>query len=368
MAEIDWTTFAQGLGEYFRGVQSDITQRETEERAKKHQLQMAREMQSISLEGLSKQLDIQEPSKIAANNRLLENSRTLAQEADQRQRAFIKWGENRNKKLNIFAGSEGWADAIDRARKGKGLSEVEIMKMEDSILRAKAGEAVDPSAFEALTAFDRLPIMDLLKQNNMRVEEHKIKMGEIQRNITQNQELMDYRRRQEEVRARTEERYVVSAGEISAQRQEAKDIRREATAKKDEKEFSDHFSGLMNELMEEKVLNSKGKFRIDTPGRLKKDVRKPLFDPRTGELDQKVLGKLLERHPTFAIKFQRLFQLQGNVMKSQAMRDGVTPQAPQEPTGEAGIPEGWIERIMKLEGLTKEEAIAAYKRLKRQER
>ena len=111
---------------------------------------------------------------------------------------------------------------------------------------------------------------------------------------------------------------------------------------------------------------SKGKFRIDTPGRLKKDVRKSLVNPKTGEIDQEVLGKLLERHPTFANKFQRLFQLQGNVMKSQAMRDGIIPP---QPTGEGvGIPEEWIRNAMQQKGLTREEAIAVYKRYMRKQK
>jgi len=293
MAEIDWTTFAQGLGEYFRGVQSDIQQREDEKRKEATQLRMAREMQTISLEGLSKQLDIQEPSKEKASARLLENQQALARTADQINRDFTTWSEDRNKKLNIFAGSEGWADAIDRARKGKGLSEVEIMKMEDAILRAKAGEAVDPSAFEALTAFDRLPIMDLLKQNNIRVEEHQRVIGEIQRNITQNQELISYRKRQERLAAEREERLGISAEQMSIQRWAKMRTELDTAVEKAATTFDDYRSELLGELEEADKINAKGEAFATIGGR--KKIK--LIDPDTGEVNEEAKEEFVKKYP-----------------------------------------------------------------------
>ena len=63
-------------------------------------------------------------------------------------------------------------------------------------------------------------------------------------------------------------------------------------------------------------------------------MKEPLYNMETGEINQWVLTELLKKHPTFGIKFQRLFTLQGNVMRSEAMRDeftpGISPELQQE--------------------------------------
>jgi len=357
MAEIDWTTFAQGLDEYFRGVQSDITQRETEKRMEAQQYRMAREMQDISLEGLSKKLDIEEPSKIRAEKRLLENNRMLAEEADQRQRASIEWGEDRNKKLNIFAGSEGWADAIERARKGKDLSEVEIMKMEDAILRAKAGEAVDPSAFEALKPFDRLPLMELLNENNRRVEEHQRIMGGIQRNITQNEELISYRKQQERIAAEREERLGVSAEQMNIKRWAEMRSKLDTDVEKAATTFDKYRTELFTELEDTNKINAKGEAFATIGG--KKKIK--LIDPDTGELNEKAVEKFVGKYTRYRGRFKRLKELRGHVETRNQRRDEFFGGEPAGAGAEIEVPEEEIRAAMEM-GLTREQAVEQYRK------
>ena len=358
MAEIDWTTFAQGLDEYFRSVQSDITQRETEKRAQTHQLHMAREMQNISLEGLSKQLDIQEPFKKDADARLLANQEKLAGVADQINRDFTMWSEDRDKKLNIFAGSEGWAAAIDRARKGKDLSEIDIMKMEEAIIRVRKGEVVDISAFEALTPFDRLPIMDLLKQNNIRTEEHQRIMKEIQRNITQNQELISYRKRQERIAAEREVRLGASAEQMSIQRWAAMRGKLDTDVEKAATTFNEYRSELLGELEGANKINAKGEAFATIGGKKKKK----LIDPDTGEVNEEAKETFVKRYPRYRGRFKRLDELRRNVGIRNLRRDEFFGGEPAGiPTGgEKDIPEAEIQKGMEA-GLTREEAIQWYR-------
>lgn len=361
----DWTGFAEDIGKQVLSIQSGIQQRADEKRAEARQLHMAREMQDISLEGLSKQLDIQEPFKDKADARLLERSRTLANEADQRQRAFAEWSEDRNKKLSMFAGSTGWTEAIKRARAGKDLSEVEIMKMEENILEVIAGKIIDPSAFEALKPFDRIPIMEILNESNDEIRKHQEVMSQNALATSRLEELMSYRKRQERIAAEREERLGVSAEQMSIKRWAEMKGKLDTAVEKAATTFDKYRTELLTELEGNDKINVKGEAFATIGGR--KKVK--LIDPDTGEVNKEAMEKFVKAYPRYRGRFRRLTELREHVKTRNERRDeffgGEPAGKPIEEVSEEGIPAGWIENMMKEEGLTREQAIAAYKRFKR---
>ncbi len=74
MAEFDWEGFGEEISKTIGRAQADIQQREDEKRMESRQLRMAREMQDISLEGLNKKLEIEEPFKVKLDQRLGERA------------------------------------------------------------------------------------------------------------------------------------------------------------------------------------------------------------------------------------------------------------------------------------------------------
>lgn len=317
----DWTTFAKEIGEDFDKAGAGIRQRAYEKRAEARELRMAREKQGIALEGLEERLKIEEPFKELSDERIMERQKELAKYGKQLQMQYNEWETTRNRGLDIFSGSEGYQKAIEDARKEGGLSEVAIMKMEGAIMEARAGGLPDISYFEGLQPHARLQIMDLLKQNKQRAEQFQMQKQRLENEALQLQSILQNRE------------------ELRKQREQLGDVRGmaamntlNANVDKAEKAHHEGFRELMNDLTEADILKE-GKFRVDTPGRLKKDPRLPLLDAETGEVNEETLKKLLTKYPNYAPRFKRLFQLQAKVMREHTIRDAFTSE---EPTGETG--------------------------------
>jgi len=292
-----WDIFAEEIGRVGQRAGARVAQRGIEKRAEERAYRMHEE-----------RLKIEEPFKELESERIVERQKELARERTELQKGLIEWQGQLGRELDIFAGSEGYQKAIETARKEGGLSQVAVMRMEDSIMRARRGELPDISDFEGLPPFDRLKIMDLLKQNQMIMTTTQQKQQDLD---------MEAIALQSEIETRGRGLVDVKRGlDITAKL---------ATNVEDaEKEFHKHRSELMTELRDRDVIDNKGNFKVAW----KKNPS--LIDTKTGEIDQEVLGMLLEKYPVYALRFQRLIQLQGNVMRHHMIREQYTAEAPTE--------------------------------------
>jgi hypothetical protein len=176
--------------------------------------------------------------------------------------------------------------------------------------RGEVPDEKDMAVFEALDPFDRLPFMDLFKQNQM-----------IMTTTQQKQQDLDMEA-------------IALQSEIETRGRGLVDVKRglDITAKlatnveNAEKEFHKHRSELMNDLVKADVINKKGQLKV----KLRRDKFFSLIDTKTGEINQEVLDMLLEKNPVYTLRFQRLIQLQGNVMKHHMIREQYTAEAPTE--------------------------------------
>lgn len=325
-----WDIFAEEIGRVGERAAAGVRQRDINKRAEERALRMH-----------EKRLQIEEPFKELESERILDRQKEIATERVELQKGLEEWRGELSRGLDIFAGSEGYQEAMKTARKEGGLSQVAVMRMEDSIMRARKGEVPDLSDFEGLPPFDRLKIMDLLKQNQMIMTETQQKQQKLDNEAMQLQSILQNR----EELARQREQMAGKRGlDI---------ITKLDTGVRDaEEEFSKYRSELLEELTP-KIIDTKGRLKIG--GLVKKNPF--LINFKTGDLDQEVLGMLLKKHPRYTFRFQRLLQLQANVMKGQAMRDQFTGA---EPT-EAEVPEEEIRAAMEM-GLTREQAIEQYRK------
>ncbi len=356
-AEFDWEGFGEEISKTIgRGI-SDIQQQEDEKRLEQRQLRIAKEMQNISLEGLNKKLEIEEPFKKDADARLLKNRQILAEEADGRQRAFIEWQEEFSQGIDIFSGSEGYQKAIEKAQKEGGLSQVSIMKMEESIMRAKAGQPADIAEFDGLNPFDRMKVMDLVKRNNLNIQEHQRKMSEITLRIRQNDELISYRKNQERLARQREERLVTGAGLALGRQLSAERTRLDTAVEKAEKTFSDFRTELFTELEDTNKINAKGEAFATIGGR--KKIK--LIDPETGELNEKAVETFVKKYTRYRGRFKRLKELRKSKDVRNERRDEFFGGEPAGKPAEVEVPEAEIRAAMGM-GLTREQAIEQYKK------
>jgi len=324
-----WDIFAEEIGRVGERAGARVAQRGIEKRAEERAYRMHEE-----------RLKIEEPFKELESERIVERQKELAREKTELQKGLIEWQGQLSRELDIFAGSEGYQKAIETARKEGGLSQVAVMRMGDSIMRARRGELPDISDFEGLPPFDRLKIMDLLKQNQMIMTTTQQKQQDLD---------MEAIALQSEIETR-------GRGLVDVKRGLDITTKLETNIEDAEDEFSDYFSELMTEITDKKmgIIDSKGRLHVKGKN---KDV---LFNAETGDFNKGTLDKLYAKYPQYKKRFDRLRRLQANVIKHELIKDQFTPG---EPTEE--VPEAWIRTVMEKEGLTREEAIAAYRRFKR---
>lgn len=249
----------------------------------------------------------------------------------------------------------------------QGMNPEDAERTQSAVIRARQGYPVEPGEFTMLSDLNQAKIADVVRTYGTEREELKVKQDRVE---LERDQLAAYEARTEAAKEKAEAQAKEKARkEKEGEKKKPVDVKREidikrafnADVEKDEEVFHKHRKELMNELREAKVIEKGGMFRIDTPGRLKKDVRKPLVN-KAGELDMEVLGLLLERHEEYTFKFQRLFQLQANVMKSYMIRDEYLPEESTETKeiSDKDIPESEIQKGIAI-GLTRKEAIAWYK-------
>ena len=296
----DWTIFAEEIGKVGERAAAGVRQRGIEKRAEERAYRMHEE-----------KLKIEEPFKELESERILARQKELAQERTELQKGLEEWRGQLSRELDIFAGSEGYQKAIETARKEGGLSQVAVMRMEDSIMRARRGELPDISDFEGLPPFDRLKIMDLLKQNQMIMTTTQQKQQALDMEAQALQSTLDARGR----------------GLVDVKRGLDITTKLETNIEDAEEELGDYFSELMNELAgakkgSKKFIDKKG--RLEVTGR-NKDL---LFDVETGDFNKGTLDKLYAKYPQYKKRFDRLFRLQANVTKHELIKDQFTPGEP----------------------------------------
>lgn len=279
----DWDIFAKRVGEAGRGAAASIEQRGLNKRAEERALRMHKE-----------RLKIEEPFKDLASERILGRQKDIESERIELQKGLIEWQGKLNRGLDIFAGSEGWKKVIEKARKDGGLSQTAIMQMEDVIMRLRRGDVPedrDMAVFEALDAFDRLPIMDLFKQNKMYRDkaqradrELDIENNKLQ-GILANREAIDLNREQ-----------LMAQRFMNMKRNIITDV------EKAEKNFSEYRSELFNDLEEKGIINAKGEVGAKWFGMEKGS----LIDPNTGMVDEEIKDRLLKKYSRYRHRFERL--------------------------------------------------------------
>ena len=298
-----WDIFAEELGKAGEGLASGIRQRGINKEAEERALRMFEEKQKI-----------EQPFKDLDSDRILERQKEIQAEGVELQKGLEEWKGELSRGLDIFAGSEGYQKAIEKARKEGGLSQVAVMRMEDSIMRARAGEMVNMSDFEGLDPFDRMKVMDLLKQNQMIIT-----------NAAQKQQALD--REDQELQGEMDARKAGSLVDVKRGLDMITDL--ETNIEDAEGELSDYFSELMNELTGTKKDSKKF---IDEKGRL--EVRgknkDKLFDVETGEFNEETLAKLYKKYPQYKKRFDRLRRLQANVAKHQLIKERFAGGEPTE--------------------------------------
>jgi len=334
--EMDWSVFAEQLGKTGERLAAGIGQRASEKRAEKRALRVHRE-----------RLKIEEPFKELASERILERQKEIEAERVENQKGIIEWQGKLNRGLDIFAGSEGWKKVIEKARKDGGLSQTAIMQMEDVIMRLRRGDVPedrDMAVFEALDAFDRLPIMDLFKQNKMYREkaqradrELDIENSKLQ-GILANREAIDLNREQ-----------------IMAKR--FMDMKRNilGDAEKAETAFNEYRSELLGELEETRKINVKGEAFATILG--KKKVK--LLDDM-GNINKEAVKEFVKKFKRYKGRFDRLEVLRKAKDRHNAGVEAFFSGAPTGEVSDTEVPEAEIRKGMEM-GLTREQAIQFYK-------
>lgn len=358
MAEFDWGIFAQEIGKTVDIAVADIDYEEKQKRAEKRQIRISREMKDIELEKFNEKLEIEEPFKIKLDARLQERQSQLVLDREESAKRLAEWQEGFNRQLDIFSGSEGFRKAIKKAQKEGGLSQVAIMKMTDSLMRAKAGETVDMSDFEGLDPFDRLQVMDLVKGNNRYVEDFRAREEEREIEYKKLEELIEFRKRQAKSQRQdvlTQEQMDMNRAQVMAKRYA--DMRDDLNTKveKAATEFDEYRTELFTELEDTNKTNKKGEAFATIGGKKKLS----LLDD-AGEINEEAVRKFTKHYPRYRGRFKRLGVLRKNVEVRNRERDEAFGGAP---TGqpEVEVPEEEIRAAMEM-GLTREQAIEQYRK------
>lgn len=333
-----WDIFAEEIGRVGERAAGSIRQRDINKRAEERALRMHGE-----------RLKIEEPFKELESERILERQKEIAKERTDLQKGLEDWRGELSRGLDIFAGSEGYQEAIKTARKEGGLSQVAVMRMEDSIMRARKGEIPDMSDFEGLPPFDRLKIMDLLKQNEIIITQSRQKQQALD---------MEAIELQSKVEAAEKESLVdLNRAQIMAKR--FADMRDDLNTKveKAATEFDEYRTELLTELEDNKKINAKGEAFATIGG--KKKLK--LIDPDTGEFNEEAVEKFVKKYTRYRGRFKRLGVLRKNVENREEARSEFFGGEPVGKAPEVEVPEEEIQEAMKT-GLTREQAIEQYRK------
>ena len=348
MVEVDWAVFAEEVGKAGETIQRGLQQRDEERKF----IRLSRAKQEIALKAFNKQLELEYPHREKLNAMLHKQRVELQESLIQSQKDAVEEERGFKQGLTMFAGSQGWTDAIERARKGSNLDQLQILKIEDSIMRAVNGEEVHESEFDGLMPFDKMTIMQLVHERRVARERRKAEALQRQEAIRKLDEVISYRKTQERLAG---ERIELTRGDKYIRQQDRLVSNLEKSAEK----YGAAHRLLMNDLYENKVTTKKG--YVKGKGR-----NLQLIDVKTGQFNEEAKAQLFETYPNYVLRFQELMTLQGSVMRHQEILQsfidsGATPQVGE--AGEIEVPEAEIEKGMAM-GLTREQAIQFYKDMK----
>jgi hypothetical protein len=290
-----WDLFAEEIGRVGQRAGARVAQRGIDKRAEERAYRMHEE-----------KLQIEQPFKELESEMILERQKELAKERTELQKGLEEWRGLLSRELDIFAGSEGYQKAIETARKEGGLSQVAVMRMEDSIMRARAGELPDLSDFEGLPPFDRLKIMDLLKQNQEIITKSQQKQQDLD---------MEAMALQNASAALVERR--ADRGLIDMQRWLNMRSKLDTAAEKAETTFDKYRTELLGELESNNKINAKGEAFATIGG--KKKIK--LINPETGEVNEKAKETFVSKYPRYRGRFKRLEVLRENAKARNEARD-----------------------------------------------
>ena len=304
------------------------------------------------LETLRKQLEIGEEFKVAAFERLLEGQKKLASHNQQLEKDKTIWQTEYNAGLQQFLGDPGLQKILKKAMTSADpLVQAQATAMQKELDKGMRGEEMDMEIFEGLPQYSRVAINGLYRQNVDRAREFKQREDELKIVGLKLEETLEYHKGLQEARESVRERREFTT---------FKDVQN--AIKGTRKDLHDEKREFMQALSDADIITAKGKYRRGVAGLGALWKNKPILDPETGDFDIEVISELLEKYPQFRFRFERIIELDRQLMQYLLLTD-----AYKKGQEEIVIPEEEIKAAMD-KGLTREQAISLYEKYLKDEK
>ena len=320
-----WEGFSKTLAQHMGAQGQRLLQESAQERA-----------EDRGLGTFKKQLDIKEPYDVRAQQRATQARKQLMQMNMQLDQQREEQRAEYRAELASAYNDPGFMKMREKAAKGDDpIAQTYVMLIDKEMSAVMRGEKdFDIKVADGMSPIVRQRYTQAWIMNRDKERDYQMRKNEVALRMKQLEETIAYR---ESLTGRREYQTQAEVGEDILKMRE---------------EYLTTRSTLLKEF--DIKADKKGRYKIPWA----KNV--PLFD-KEGRITPEAKAEILKRHPTADTYFRLLdvYMAQLTRLEDVKSRFGERKEQPE-------IPEDWIVAAMKEKGLTREEAIAAYKRFKGQ--